>query len=105
LTSKPLAKAGTRHHVGISVQEDLCRVHPEIIEPWRYSDQAKKGTSTVAEHMNTMSTARPAPPAPTITARVDLFEPESEEDEIETPAEVVDPNTHLMTPTGRPVQS
>jgi hypothetical protein len=49
--------------------------------------------------MNTMSTARPAHPAPTTTARVDLFEPESAEDEIKTPAKVVDPNTHLVTPT------
>jgi hypothetical protein len=100
ILSRRFAKAGIGRHVEISVREDLRRVHPEIIEPWHYSDQAKKGT--VAGRMNTMSTtARPTPTtaAPTTTARVDLFEPESEEDKIEAPAEVMNPDTHLATPT------
>jgi hypothetical protein len=96
ILSRRFVKAGIGRHVEISVREDLCRVHPEIIEPWHYSDQAKKGTSTVAERMNTMSTARPATPAPTTTTRVDLFEPETEEDETKTPTEV---DAHLATPT------
>jgi hypothetical protein len=73
---------------------------PRDHRAWHYSDQAKKGT--VAGRMNTMSTtARPTPTtaAPTTTARVDLFEPESEEDKIEAPAEVMNPDTHLATPT------